>query len=153
EFEELLLEYDNEFQPDSEHEHFLVALLAESRWKLARYERLQSLALDQILAAGGPEQSPDARILAALSQPTCVLDRLQRYAAQAERTYLRAHRELVQIQRQRVKDHGTALDAQLARVLDAPMPDHPQYGAYRDILQNEANPTPNPPTPPEYVLK
>jgi hypothetical protein len=140
EFEELLRGYANEFQPVTEHECFLLTQMVEARWKLDRIERLQAEAFDQMLAAGEPDHSSDARILAGLSQPTTVFDRLQRYAAQAERTYHRAHRELAQLQKQQAKTQAAALDARLDQIMYGPPPDYTQCDAYRNELRNEANP-------------
>lgn len=136
----LLRAYESEFHPATPHEEFLVSQLAQSRWKLDRIERLQAEAVNQMLAATGPAQSPDASIVTALSQPGAVYDRLQRYAAQAERSYHRAHRELTQLRRQLARDRSTALNARLNHILAAPLPDSPLFPAYRNALQNEANP-------------
>ncbi|MCX6622107.1 MAG: hypothetical protein NTY38_13775 [Acidobacteria bacterium] len=141
-FRELLAAYENEFDPVGEHECFLVNQAAEARWKLLRIERLQSEAFEQILAAGDSGQSPDALILAALSQPNCVLHRLERYAAGAERTYLRCYRELTQLWRQRVKDEAAAMRARINRLMTEPLP------TPRDPLRNEPNPTQTPYQPP-----
>ena len=148
EYAKLLLTYQNEFQPTTGHENFLVTQLAQSRWKMDRTERLQAEAFNQTLTSGDQSQSPDARIVTALSQPATVFDRLQRYAAQAERTYLRVHRELTQLRRQLAKDRATALNAHLDHIMTAPLPDEPQYAAYSDALRNEANPAF--PTPREF---
>ncbi len=148
EYANLLLTYQNEFHPATEHENFLVTQLAQSRWKMDRVERLQEEAFNQTMAAGDPSQSPDAQIVTALSQPATVFDRLQRYAAQAERSYHRAHRELTQLRRQFAKDRATALSAHLDNIMAAPLPDHPHYPAYQAALRNEANPAF--PTPHEF---
>jgi hypothetical protein len=53
----------------------------------------------------------------------------QRYAAQAERSYYRAWRELKLAKQIRNEANlVTALDRVTARVLNAPTPDHPAYG-------------------------
>lgn len=161
EFQELLDDYWADFEPTTDHESFLVHQIAQARWKLDRILRLESEAFDQILAAGDQQQSSDARIVTALSAKSCIFDRLERYAAQARRVYNQAHGELTRLQRQRAKDHAAALDAQLLRMLHAPMPDSPHFDSYRSLLQNEANSTlPAPPhrpsrnpAPPECVLK
>jgi hypothetical protein len=152
-FQELVIAYDSEFQPVTEHECFLVDQLVEARWKIGRIERLQAEAFDQMLAAGDPAQSSDARIVAALSQPTTVFDRLQRYAAQAERSYHKAHRELVQLQRQHSRNQATALDARLDQIMYGPVPDYKQSKAYREEVRNEANPIPIAPKKDDRALR
>ncbi|MCX6621320.1 MAG: hypothetical protein NTY38_09605 [Acidobacteria bacterium] len=152
-YSELFNEYANEFQPATEHESFLVIQMIEARWKLERIERLQGEAFEQLIASGDQTQSPNARIVAALNLSSPALDRLQRYAAQAERTYHRAHRELVQLTRQRVKEHAAAFDANLNRIINAPLPNQPGYEAYRTALRNEANPVPPTPAKDDRALR
>lgn len=81
-----------EFEPTTDHERFLVELMAKSKFKLYRIERLESAALDEILA--DPTAGPDAQILTTLKAGNNVLDKLHRYQAAAERSYYKAHREL-----------------------------------------------------------
>ncbi len=83
EFDSLLERYRNQFGFDGEHESFLVEQMARSRWKLARIQRLETATFERAAESGSPE---DWKALATL----------QRYAAAAERSYYKAHRELQQ---------------------------------------------------------
>ncbi len=83
EFDDLLERYRNQFGFDGEHESFLVEQMARSRWKLARVQRLETATFERASETGSPE---DWKALATL----------QRYAAAAERSYYKAHRELQQ---------------------------------------------------------
>ncbi len=142
EYLDLLESYQDQFQPATDHEDYLVTLLAQSRWKMQRIERLQAEALDQILESGDPEQSPDAAVVTALGKPGSAFDRLQRYSAQYERTYFRASRELAEIARQRVKDRRTAVNGQIDRIMNGPLPNGAPKNACQSALRNEPNPAP-----------
>jgi len=133
-YEQLMQSYEDEFDPQSDHEAFLVTQLVQSRWKIDRIDRLQSEAFDQMLATGTDATSTDAKILHGLNTST-LFDRLERYRAAAERTYHRAHRELTQLRRQ----HQAAVRHRLDQLLNAPLPDEPNYPAYQSLLRNEAN--------------
>ncbi|MCC7498454.1 MAG: hypothetical protein IT160_12805 [Bryobacterales bacterium] len=135
----LLHAYREEFRPTGVHEDFLVLQLAQSRWKMDRIGRLQAEAANQALASADSAQSTDARLVTALAQPGNVFDRLQRYFVQAERSYHRAHRELTQLRRQLARDHAAAVSDELNHIMNAPLPNHPGFTTYRDVLQNEAN--------------
>ncbi len=94
-YDRLLASYRSEFQPVTAHEQFLVTQLAESRWRLDRARRLEALAFDHIAAPTEvDETNPDARIVANLGS-TAVSTR-DRWAAAAEKSYFRAHRQLAQ---------------------------------------------------------
>ncbi|MCX6625619.1 MAG: M28 family peptidase [Acidobacteria bacterium] len=69
EYEALAADYEQEFDPQSEHESFLVNQLIDSRWKLRRFERLQAEAGNQVFATAAEAQSPDAALVAALQTP------------------------------------------------------------------------------------
>ena len=79
-FNELLRRVAAEMQPQTEHEAFLVSLMAQARCKLARLHRLENELLDQLLA-GEPVESKVALI--------------HRCAAAAERSYYKAHRDIL----------------------------------------------------------
>jgi hypothetical protein len=93
-FNELAARLRDEFQPESENETFLVDQMIQARCRLLRIQRLEALAFEQILTEPGSGSDPDARILAAICASGNVLDKLQRYAAAAERSYYKALREL-----------------------------------------------------------
>lgn len=95
EFDALVESYRDEFQPVGQHRNFLVNQMAQARWQLARAQRLEACLLEQMmLDPGSPADSPDARIVAnMLTRSADPIAALQRYAANAERSYHRAHRE------------------------------------------------------------
>jgi hypothetical protein len=84
-FNDLAARLRDEFQPDGENENFLVDQMIQSRCRLLRIQRLEALALEQILTEPGSNSDPDARILTAMCASGNALDKLQRYAAAAER--------------------------------------------------------------------
>jgi hypothetical protein len=93
-FNDLAARVRDEFQPATESENFLVNQMIQSRCRLLRIQRLETLAFEQILTEPGSNSDPDARILAAMCASGNALDKLQRYAAAAERSYYKALREL-----------------------------------------------------------
>jgi hypothetical protein len=112
EFDSLLERYRDQFGFNGEHESFLVEQMARSRWKLARIQRLETATFERASETGSPE---DWKALATL----------QRYAAAAERSYYKAHRELQQGRKDdQVVEHKQA--ASLSNFIDAyinaPMP-------------------------------
>ena len=112
EFDSLLERYRNQFGFDGEHESFLIEQMARSRWKLARIQRLETTTFQRASETGSAE---DWKALATL----------QRYAAAAERSYYKAHRELQQ-GRKEDKHLEHKQSASLSNFIDAyinaPMP-------------------------------
>lgn len=112
EFDSLLERYRNQFGFDGEHESFLVEQMARSRWKLARIQRLETDVFQKASETGSPD---DWKMLATL----------QRYAAAAERSYYKAHRELQQSRKddQQVEHKQAAsLSNFIEAYINAPMP-------------------------------
>jgi hypothetical protein len=139
EFEQLLGALRTEFKPCGDHESFLVEQMAKSRWRLIRIERLESEAFDEILTApGGAGDSSDGRILHALTTSGNVLDKLQRYAAAAERSYYKAVRELETARARQKKAEATALDTYIKQVVFAPVPGETREHRPARTMQNEA---------------
>jgi hypothetical protein len=122
EFHGLAARLRDEFQPDSENETFLVDQMIQARCRLLRIQRLEALAFEQILTEPGSGADPDARILAALCSSGNALDKLQRYAAAAERSYYKALRELRQSRAQNRNSESAALDNMLKEIIYAPIP-------------------------------
>lgn len=83
-----------EHQPEGDNEAFLVNQMIQARWKLLRLERLEALAMEQILTDPASSPDPDSAILAAMAKNSSILDKLARYEAAAERSYFKALREL-----------------------------------------------------------
>jgi hypothetical protein len=106
EFEALLASLRAEFSPATENGQVLVGEIAQSRWKMQRIDRLETLALDLIvLGDESPDNSPDGRIVAALSRNgRDPLPLLNRYGTTAERSYYKA---LNQLNKSRRDVHGS----------------------------------------------
>ncbi len=148
EFDILLACLRDEFQPANQHESFLVEQMAQSRWRLARARRLETALFDQMLKGFIPEDD-DQRIAAKLmSGGDRALATIQRYATAAERSYYKAHAELLKSRQPRNEAKSTTRHA-------------PRLTCHS--VQNEPNPTghwppdtghclsrnePNPPSPP-----
>jgi hypothetical protein len=122
EFNDLADRLHDDFQPDGENENFIVDQMIQARCRLLRIQRLEALAFEQILTEPGSGADPDARILAAICASGNALDKLQRYAAAAERSYYKALRELRQSRAQNRKSESAALDNMLKEIIYAPIP-------------------------------
>src|SRR5579872_3614358 len=70
EFGALKQALESEFQPKGEHEGFLVSQMIQSRWRLNRVNRLETVAFDFILLSEDLSNStdPDAKIIVAMSK-------------------------------------------------------------------------------------
>jgi len=114
-FDACLARYRDEFEPTTEHERFLVELMTQSRWELQRTNRLIAAVLERLASAPDTgAASPDAGIAAALIGRTAdAFTTLKRYAAAAERTYLRCSRELTQNAARRAKQAAVVAAARL----------------------------------------
>jgi len=100
EFDSLAAAYTRDFAPASPHEEFLIRVMAESEWRLRRMRRLETALIEQMTADAGSD-NPDAVLVAALLGNTAgPWKALQRYAADAERSYYRAFRQLQQARAQ-----------------------------------------------------
>jgi hypothetical protein len=113
-FDDLIDQLRRTFQPTNAYESILVEEMAHSHWRLARARRLESLMVDDMLAAS-PCSDADAALLSALTNDQAgPFLALQRYNAAAERTGYRALKQLFALRR---------LEAQAAR--DAAVPNEP----------------------------
>ncbi len=138
-----------EHAPTTEHEKFLVARMAESRWRLDRTHRFEAVAFEQLLDEYD-DSNPDHLIVLKLTNRTSnIMDLLQRYRTAAERSYYKAHRELTQARKTEKRNEATDplawLKTQLDQNPDPPdhdsfwsPPRHPQTGNQR----NEPNSSP-----------
>ena len=122
-FDQLAATLRAEFLPAGDTETFLVDQMIQSRWKMARIERLEMEAFEQTLTEPGSTDSPDGRILAALSAPGNIFDKLQRYTAAAERCYYKALREIQNLRARAQKADAASIDTYIKKVVHAPMPD------------------------------
>jgi len=101
------------------HEIFLVGQMAENQWRLNRLRRIETALMDQLLLGSEPGPSPEARMAKALiDRGGDPLDKIERYAAAAERAYFRARRELttyrkvqneLDLQARQIADHENYL--------------------------------------------
>ena len=110
-FARLLNTLATELMPKTEHDRFLVAQMAESRWRLDRINRFEAIAYEHLLEPPD-ETNPDHVIVLKLRAKTAnVFDLLQRYAAAAERSYYKAHRELARRPAEEKRNEAKDIDA------------------------------------------
>jgi hypothetical protein len=105
-FDQLIDRIRLEMKPATEHEGFLVALMAQARWKRGRIQAHEMALLDKLLE-GEPVETKLALMM--------------RYAADAERAYYRAHREFTQSRNQSHKQQQAAFNDIVAAAL-VPLP-------------------------------
>ena len=97
----------NEWNPQGDHENFLVDQMISARWRLERLARYEEEAMNK--AIDGPAgfitnegvrrfeaKSAHRRVLDAIDQPNSIFDKLERYTRAAERAYSKAVKELKQ---------------------------------------------------------
>jgi hypothetical protein len=123
-YAQLVETLQKEHTPATEHEKFLVAQMAESRWRLDRTNRFEAIAYEQLLDEYD-KTNPDHVIVVKLTNRTPnIFDLLQRYRMAAERSYYKAHRELTQGRKNEKRNEATDpmawLKAQLAKDPDPP---------------------------------
>ena len=95
-----------EWNPQGDHEDFLVDQMISARWRLERLARWEEEAINKELEAPRwytkaearqwDAQSPDTHILPAIARKNSIFDKLERYTRAAERAYSKAVRELQQ---------------------------------------------------------
>ena len=130
-FDQLAASLRAEFRPEGEDETFLLDQMIQARWRLARIERLEAEAYEEILTSPNePNGSPDSAILSAMSRTSNILDKLLRYAADARRAYFKARTELLAARARAKKAEANALDAYLKKVIFAPVPGAEECKAY-----------------------
>ena len=136
EFDALAERLAAEHAPEGDTETFLVDQMIQSRWKLIRLERLEALAMEQILTHPSAPPDADTAVLESLSRNGAILDKLARYQAAAERAYFKALRELRAVRLSTRRAEARAMEAYVQALVHAPLP-----GSSRPV-QNEANPAP-----------
>jgi hypothetical protein len=125
EFDILLACLRDEFHPANQHETFLIEQMAQSRWRLARAQRLETAVFDQMLLREMNNTDPDQQIAAKLlTGGERALATIQRYITAAERSYYKAHTELLKSRQLRNEAKLVAdLDASvMGRIMNAPPP-------------------------------
>jgi hypothetical protein len=95
--EQLVSEMEEQNEPNSPAEHFLVDQMIHARWSLLRFRRLEAVAFDRMLENEYGSPSADRRLLNTIERPGNVVDKLQKMSAAAERAYARALRDLTQL--------------------------------------------------------
>ena len=136
EFDRLVQEMRAYHRPRDIHQRLLVDHMAKTQWLLARAQRLQAVAYD--LLAGVENDDPDIAIVNAMraANPD-IIGRLERYAANAERSFYKAHRELT---KQNEANLVRMTEKQMVeRIVNAPMPDHSRCENRPQAMQNEPN--------------
>ena len=130
-YEKLVADYTDEYEPDTIHQNFLVSQLAGSRWRLDRIQRIENAAIDLIIGAPGelietPDHKIAQRMLDSGGDP---LPRLERYRASVERSYHRAIKELRTAQIQQIQDEaklrrfqGRQMEEMVHAAVNAPIP-------------------------------
>ena len=121
-FTDLAARLRDEFRPGTENENFLVDQMIQARCRLLRVQRLEDLAYEQRLTEPGGNSDRDARVLVALCSSGNALDKLQRYATAAERSYSKALRQLQQCRVQQKKAATAAVGNLIRQVVNAPIP-------------------------------
>jgi hypothetical protein len=122
EFDILLACLRDEFKPANQHESFLVEQMSQSRWRLSRARRLEAAMFDAMIESElDADQNIAAKLLAGGDR---TLAAIQRYAAAAERSYYKAHSELLRSQQMRNEAKTVEhLDAAvIGRIINAPPP-------------------------------
>jgi hypothetical protein len=144
EFDRLLQDLRAYYRPQNVIQGLLVDQMAKSQWLLARAQRLQTVAYN-LLAGIEDQADPDARIVAAMRDANSdVLARLDRYAASAERSFHRAHRELTAARKKQIaEDFDRAFaktNEEINRAINAPLPVRPlRVNHPLPAAQNEPN--------------
>jgi hypothetical protein len=86
--------------------------MAEARWRLARIRLIETAAFDLLLGSETP-QTPYSRIAEAMvGKGGDLLSKLERYASAAERSYYKAHKELMVSAAPRRKQQAAAQSRQ-----------------------------------------
>ena len=150
EFNDLLDKAREDHEPSTEHQAFLVEQMVKTHWLMARAQRLETRAFEHLagLLTADPDD-PDSIIITKMFEMNPnALTTLQRYAAQAEKSYYKAFRELkASKQIQNEANYISGLTAVTLRTMAPPMPGHasasgdPKRTQYGFIQQhtNEAN--------------
>ncbi len=145
EYDEVLNGFMEEFDPHGYHETFLVHEMIQARWRTLRIHRLESSYLSQT-QLDDPSADPDQAILASMAaKGTDILNAPARYAAAAQRTYYKAHKELREGRRsaiqQETADHRRGLadvERALSNYINAPLPRLLPHHATRPDIHEES---------------
>ena len=159
-FDRLFAQYREEFDPQTPHEEFVVRQMVDARWRLDRARNIENAAMDIMILGDACDDTPEHRIAKALlAKDGDALNRLRRYAESLERSYYRAHRELLQRRKEEAAIHTRhaqaekksaqaqfkAAEATLLEYLNAPLPSSPSPRANSDArsAKNDERPAKN----------
>jgi len=122
EFDALADQFRGEYQPQGEHQHFLIDQMIQARWRIARINRLEDAALCKMMESGDISAS--------------VLATFQRYRTAAERSYYKAQTEMHIARQQRHENNAIVnMDNYMVRLMEAKSPRREPETEFR----NEAN--------------
>ena len=94
EFNQLVDTYMQEQNPQNENETHLVREMATARWKLDRCRKIQN-AMFERMAGSKASDDPYGRIVQNLGWSAKAYATIERHEAALQRTYYRAHKELI----------------------------------------------------------
>ena len=116
EFDDLFLSLVDEFSPQSEHETFLVEQMAQSRWRVARIDRLETSTHARSMEKGHADIDSDARVADfLLEKGAAILATFARYRTAAQNAYHKCEKQLVDARSGRAAAQTVlAIDAAIA---------------------------------------
>ncbi len=118
--------YRTDFDPQTEHDQFLLDQMVQARWKLIRLQKLEEAAFEAMLSDETPD-TPEARLVVKLGPNA--LDKIERYNTTAQRAYYKAHNELQKSQTHKKQNEANALETCMEEI----------YGTSKKPVQNEPN--------------
>ena len=127
-----------EWTPQGDTETFLVDQMISARWKLARLQRMEVEAIDNMLERNEDGASADRQLVRAIESRNSIFDKLDRYTRSTERAYSKAVKELQQLR---------AANAKTAKQNEAIAKQNEAKEA-EEWLRNEIANTPIPPIDP-----
>jgi len=103
-FNQLLASLQKDLAATGVHETFLVRQMAESQWRLNRLRRIETALMNQMLLGAEPGPDPEDQMAKTMVDRSATdhgdpLAKIARYAADAERSYYRARREIAAYRR------------------------------------------------------
>jgi len=141
-FNQLLEQYNSDFEPVTAHEEFLVSQVAGARWKLDRIERIE-VAMFAALESPGDRATTEAMMAQAFMEKDTGngFARLDRYRASIERIYHRCARELRATRKAQNEANSSELaekkfEKLLKRMMEAPPPGYEFHPKLVPIDQN-----------------
>lgn len=140
-YDQLLFDYERQYQPQGHLEIDLVHEIAASRWRLARCVRLEAAAMKRALAEAAPGTDAETAILDGTMGPQGILRQLSRYEARLRRSYEKATSELRRIQAERLALGESKLESGKKRAGQFEPKGH--FESYLAAIQTERTQGPN----------